>query len=178
MKNALSVAAIIVAGALSAWGASNFSQIISTEAMTGLARGEIAMFTLLTGFCSFMLKEIQSIETKNSLSEIAIDRLRYVQNIVSRRLLWMIACGILGTFFSALCSFATGELSDLLKTTALPMSFVLLTILTGTTIGYLPFLYFDLKKARETLADMIRSDEARKELVATLQNPGSAQKGE
>jgi pilus assembly protein TadC len=178
MKSAQSVVAILIAGSASAWGASSFSQTISNEAMTGLARGEIAIFTLLIGFCSFMLKEIQSIEAKKSLSEIALDRLRHVQSIVSRRLLWMIACGFIGTFFASLCSFSTGEISELLRTTLLPMSFTLLIILAGTTIGYLPFLYFDLKKTREILADMITADEARKELISTLQTSSQANKTE
>lgn len=160
--------AILVLVAVSDWAATQLGEKLSIEAMNGLARGQMAMFTLLIGFSSFMLKEVQSLEPKDALSELALERLRSVQSIASHRLLWMIACGIIGFCLAAICSFSTGELGELSKLIAFPIAFAFLTILIAFTIGYLPRLYFDLKSARESLADIIRSNESRKDQLSIL----------
>jgi hypothetical protein len=56
----------------------------------------------------------------------------------------------------------------LIGTIGLITALTSLTVLLSLSIAYLPRLYFDLQDARNTLADLIRSDEIRSRQIDAL----------
>ncbi len=168
MRALLSYLGVISLGVAACAGATLVAAKLSPAFATDLAKGIIGAFTLLIGFVTLMLREIQGLDSKNVLSELGLERLRRVQRISARRLLWMIAIGILGFIGASFAAFSQANASELIGTIGLITALTSLTVLLSLSIAYLPRLYFDLQDARNTLADLIRSDEIRSRQIDAL----------
>lgn len=165
---------IIFLAGLTAVGADLVSGRAAESTVSGIAKGSLAVFTMLTGFATLMLKEVQNLDPKDSFSSLGLERLRRAQKIAYRRLWWMIVLGILGFLGASFAAFSEGASLEFIRKLSFVISATSFVLLLSLSIGYVPSLFFDLQRARNVMTDMTRDKDIRRKQLEALNDKDAA----
>lgn len=168
MRAVRNLGGILLTFGLAWWAAYHLAEYMSDALLITFGKAVSLIYAVPAALTTLLLKEVQSLDPKDVLSEFGLNRLRRAQEIAYLRLWLLIGLHAVGVIVGGLSSFSDLPALMFVRRYGVVLEIALLVALVVVCLVYLPRLFFDLQKTRNTLADMIRSSDSRKKQIEAL----------